>query len=77
MKLRTSGEKICTLRAACRPMNSPASASTSVPPKKEKQKRKTGRKHDIPPLAERDMDESGVIGEANRPLPPSEKPDAA
>jgi hypothetical protein len=77
MKLLTSGEEIGPLRGACRPMNSPASASTSVPTKKEKQKREADRKHDIPLPAERDMDESGVIGEVDRPPPPSEKPEAA
>lgn len=77
MKLLTPDEDTGTWRGACRPMNRPASASTSVPPQKEKQKRETDRKHDIPPPAERDVDEGDVIGEAERPPPPSEKPEAA
>lgn len=46
-----------------------------VPRKKKKQESTTGLKQLVHPH-ERDDSEASVIGEAERPLPPSEKPDA-
>ncbi|MDQ3058426.1 MAG: hypothetical protein M3R45_02720 [Pseudomonadota bacterium] len=45
-----------------------------VPLKKEEQE--VRRRHDIPPVKHHDPEEEGVLGEADRPAPPSEKPRA-
>jgi len=47
----------------------------SVPPKEKQQELKTGLKQHTH-LNEQGDDEASVRGEAERPLPPSEKPDA-
>ena len=58
-----------------------AGISFSVDSKKEKQIQKQRRKHDSrheddKPLDEARLDEDSVIGEAERPMPPSEKPES-
>lgn len=45
-----------------------------VPVKKDEQE--VRRKHDIPPPRHHDPEDEGVLGEADRPAPPSEKPEA-
>ncbi len=80
MELPISFNAACASRspvARRQPGEGRACGNTLDPSKKEKQKRDADRKHDIPPPAERDVDEGDVIGEAERPPPPSEKPEAS
>lgn len=62
--------------ASSRTHSDPDEERHSVLPRKQDQKSESDRSHGVPPV-EPDLDQASVIGEAERPPPPSEKPEAA
>ena len=61
--------------ASTRTHADPDQERPSVLPRKQDQKSKSDRNHGAPPV-EPDLEQASVIGEAERPQPPSEKPEA-
>ena len=62
--------------ASSRTLPSPDPERPSVLPRKQDQKSKSDKNHSVPPV-EPDLEQASVIGEAERPQPPSEKPEAS
>lgn len=74
--LQTTVRRMPAPLASSRTHSAPDPERPSVLPRKQDQKSESDTNHRVPPV-EPDLEQASVIGEAERPQPPSEKPEAS